>query len=105
MARILMRENAALPHVAGRWTTIDADIAAWPEPFVAPPGVPLLARLGDEPVGCVGIGAPEDAIGEACATGGVRRIDCQRAVEDFPACTIHACRRGLCWAAIWEPDV
>lgn len=63
-ARLLMREYAALPHVAGRWTTIDADIAALPEPFVAPRGALLLARLGDEPVGCVGLCALEDAIGE-----------------------------------------
>ena len=64
MACILMREYAALPHVAGRWTTIDADIAALPEPFVAPQGALLIARLGDEPVGCVGLSALEDAIGE-----------------------------------------
>ena len=64
MARILMREYAALPHVAGRWTTIDADIAALPEPFVAPQGALLLAWLGDEPVGCVGLSALEPSIGE-----------------------------------------
>jgi hypothetical protein len=63
-ARLLMREYAALPHVAGRWDVIDADIAALPKPFVAPDGVLLLARLGDEPVGCVGLCALADAIGE-----------------------------------------
>lgn len=63
-ARVLMREYAALPHVAGRWTTIDADIAILPEPFVAPQGALLLAWLGDEPVGCVGLSALEDSIGE-----------------------------------------
>ena len=63
-ARILMREYAALPHVAGRWNTIDQDIAALPAPFVVPQGVLLLAWWEDQPVGCVALGALDASTGE-----------------------------------------
>lgn len=63
-ARVLMREYAALPHVCGRWNTIDADIAALPEPFTAPQGALLVAWQDDEPLGCVGLSALEPSIGE-----------------------------------------
>ena len=63
-ARILMREYAALPHVAGRWNTIDQDIAALPAPFVVSQGVLLLAWWEDQPVGCVALGALDASTGE-----------------------------------------
>jgi len=63
-ARVLMREYAALPHVCGRWDTIDADIAALPEPFTAPQGALLIAWQDDEPLACVGLSALEPSIGE-----------------------------------------
>lgn len=49
-ARRLMTEYAALPHTAGRWTTMAADIAALPAPFVAPQGVLLVAYADAVPV-------------------------------------------------------
>lgn len=66
--RTLMREYAAMPHVCGRWNTIDEDIAALPMPFVAPQGALLLAWWEDRPVGCVALG-PLDA-----STGEVKRM-------------------------------
>lgn len=50
--RELVREYGALPHTAGRWTTIEEDVAALPEPFVPPHGALLIATEGDEPLGC-----------------------------------------------------
>lgn len=67
VARTLMREYAALPHTAGRWTTASADIAALPAPYVSPAGVLLVAirsgpdALQDEAsaLGCGGLVALE----------------------------------------------
>ena len=62
--RTLMREYAALPHVAGRWTTIAEDIAALPHPYVPPRGALLLAQCDGRPVGCAALGDLGDGIGE-----------------------------------------
>ncbi len=52
VARQLMGEYAALPHIDGRWTTIDQDLAALPQPFVPPDGLLLLCLVDGEPAGC-----------------------------------------------------
>lgn len=64
IARTLMGEYAALPHTAGRWTTMDADVAALPHPFVAPAGVLLIASADDEALGCGALIALEPGVGE-----------------------------------------
>ena len=60
----LMREYAALPHVAGRWLTVEQDLAALPHPFVAPSGALLLATDGVQPLGCGGLVALSPGVGE-----------------------------------------
>ncbi|MCU0633491.1 MAG: GNAT family N-acetyltransferase [Gemmatimonadaceae bacterium] len=55
--RVLMHEYGAMPHIAGRWDTVDADIAALPVGYVAPVGALLLAVLDERPVGCVALRA------------------------------------------------
>lgn len=62
--RTLVAEYAAMPHTAGRWLTVDEDLAQLPHPFVAPQGVLLLALDGDEPVGCGALRAFSAEIGE-----------------------------------------
>lgn len=52
MARELVGEYAVMPHTIPRWPKAAADIAALPQPFVAPRGLLLVAKSGDEPVGC-----------------------------------------------------
>jgi len=52
IARTLMGEYGAMPHIDGRWTTVDADIAKLPAPYVAPLGALLVALDGDEPLAC-----------------------------------------------------
>ena len=52
MARELVGEYAVMPHTLPRWLTAAADLAALPQPFVAPRGVLLVAKQGDEAVGC-----------------------------------------------------
>lgn len=93
--RVLMREYAALPHVCGRWDTIAEDVAALPEPFVAPHGVLLLAWQGDVPVGCVALGALEATIGEVkrmYVRPTARRLGVGAALLD--ALLLHARRIG-----------
>ena len=51
-ARTLMAEYGAMPHIDGRWNTVEADIAALPHPYVAPRGVLLLGLDGDAPLAC-----------------------------------------------------
>jgi ribosomal protein S18 acetylase RimI-like enzyme len=62
--RRLVREYASLPHVVGRWTTIDEDIAQLPAPFVAPHGALLLALDADEPVACGAVRLLDDTTAE-----------------------------------------
>lgn len=62
--RTLMGEYAALPHTAGRWLTMQEDLAMLPHPFVAPGGLLLLAADGDEPLGCGALLALEPGVGE-----------------------------------------
>jgi putative acetyltransferase len=57
----LMTEYARLPHVDGRWPAADAEIAALPAGFEPPGGALLLARVGDQSMGCVGLQATIDA--------------------------------------------
>jgi putative acetyltransferase len=61
IARILMREYAAMPHTNGRWLNAAADIAALPDPYVLPRGVLLIAledeRLNPPPEMALGCGA------------------------------------------------
>ncbi len=52
MARELVGEYAVMPHTIPRWPKAAADIAALPQPFVAPRGLLLVAKSGSEPVGC-----------------------------------------------------
>ena len=52
IARTLMGEYGAMPHIDGRWTTVEADIAALPDVYVAPLGALLVALDGDEPLAC-----------------------------------------------------
>lgn len=52
IAHTLMAEYAAMPHITGRWLTIDADLAALPAPFVPPLGALLVALEDREPLGC-----------------------------------------------------
>ncbi|MGE3956919.1 MAG: GNAT family N-acetyltransferase [Vicinamibacterales bacterium] len=63
-ARTLMTEYAALPHTAGRWPTMQADLAALPQPFVAPAGVLLVAWAGALPLACGGLLEREPGIAE-----------------------------------------
>ena len=64
-ARTLFREYAALAHVEGRWHTVDADIAALPQPYVAPCGALLIATAGDDVLGCGALRAlPEAGVAE-----------------------------------------
>lgn len=58
-ARTLMAEYGAMPHIDGRWNTVDADIAALPHPYVAPLGVVLVAMDGDAPLACGALSALE----------------------------------------------
>lgn len=51
-ARGLITEYAVLPHVAGRWMTIDADLAALPSPFVPPHGALVVVYLDDAAMAC-----------------------------------------------------
>lgn len=51
-ARLLMSEYAALPHTAGRWTTIEADLAALPSPFVPPHGALVVVFLDEAAMAC-----------------------------------------------------
>lgn len=51
-ARTLMAEYGAMPHIDGRWNTVEADIAALPHPYVAPLGVLLVAMDGEAPLAC-----------------------------------------------------
>lgn len=62
--RTLMTEYAALPHTAGRWLTMRADLAALPEPFVPPGGALLLAVAGAETLGCGALVTLEPGVGE-----------------------------------------
>src|SRR5690348_388330 len=69
MARVLMAEYAALPHTTGRWTTVTADIAALPRPYVPPMGIFLIALRA-------GVSVPQpndDASGLGC--GGLLALD------------------------------
>lgn len=59
VARTLVEEYAALPHTAGRWPTMVADIAALPHPFVEPSGVLLVAMDADDALGCGALAALE----------------------------------------------
>lgn len=52
IARMLMAEYAAMPHITGRWLTIDADLAALPAPFVPPLGALLVAVEDGQPLAC-----------------------------------------------------
>lgn len=63
-AKMLMREYAALPHITGRWCSIEEDIAALPQPFVAPVGVLLIATLNGVDVGCGALREWSPGIGE-----------------------------------------
>jgi ribosomal protein S18 acetylase RimI-like enzyme len=63
-AHRLVAEYAALPHVAGRWLTIDADLTALPHPFTAPHGLLLIARVDDLPVAVGGLVQWAPGIGE-----------------------------------------
>lgn len=49
LARTLVAEYAAMPHVAGRWSNAPADIAALPAPYVLPTGVLLVALEAAHP--------------------------------------------------------
>lgn len=62
--RALMAEYAALPHTVGRWPTMASDVAMLPIPFVAPLGVMLVAMSGDDVLGCGGLIALEEGVGE-----------------------------------------
>ena len=64
MARTLVGEYAAMPHIAGRWADPLADIAALPAPYELPAGVLLVARQGDEALGCGALLAFGPQIGE-----------------------------------------
>ncbi|MCC7053206.1 MAG: GNAT family N-acetyltransferase [Gemmatimonadaceae bacterium] len=52
VARALVAEYAALPHTVGRWSNAAADIAALPQPFVAPRGALLVALDDGGALGC-----------------------------------------------------
>ena len=52
LARELLWEYVSLPHVAGRWIDIEAEIAGMPGAYAPPGGVILLAMDGKDPVGC-----------------------------------------------------
>jgi putative acetyltransferase len=52
LARTLVGEYSVLPHVQGRWLTIEADIAELPAPYIAPHGIFLIAFIDGAPVGC-----------------------------------------------------
>lgn len=52
VARELMAEYAAMPHIVGRWSNPAHDLAQLPFPFVAPRGHLLVAMDGEAPVGC-----------------------------------------------------
>lgn len=52
MARELVGEYAIMPHTIPRWLNAATDIAALPRPFVPPLGALLVARIGDDAVGC-----------------------------------------------------
>lgn len=55
VVRTLMREYSTLPHVTGRWDTVEADLAALPGDFAPPHGALFLALRDDQPVGCAAL--------------------------------------------------
>jgi GNAT superfamily N-acetyltransferase len=59
--KFLMTEYARLPHVDGRWSGADAEIATLPLGFEPPRGALLLARIGERSMGCVGLKAAHEA--------------------------------------------
>ena len=64
MAKALVGEYAAMPHIAGRWATPEADISALPAPYVLPAGILLVAHEDAEPIGCGALLAFAPGIGE-----------------------------------------
>jgi putative acetyltransferase len=60
--KTLMREYGVMPHIAGRWDTVEDDVAALPGDYAPPSGALFLARLHGEPVGCAAL-HPLDAPG------------------------------------------
>ena len=78
-ARVLVSEYAAMPHTIGRWDNAAADIAALPEPYVAPLGLLLLALDGDAPVGC----------------GSLKRFDAERRTAEIKRLYVRESARGL----------
>lgn len=64
MAKALVSEYASMPHIAGRWATPEADIAALPAPYVRPAGILLVAHDDAEPIGCGALLAFAPGIGE-----------------------------------------
>ena len=52
VARELIREYAAMSHVVGRWVDPEREINALPGRYAPPSGLILIAKDGDEAVGC-----------------------------------------------------
>ena len=62
--RALFREYGRTPQVAVCVVGFDEEIATLPGAYAAPRGTLLLARVGEEPAGCVALRPIDDGVGE-----------------------------------------
>jgi len=64
LARALFREYAAAIGTDLEYQGFSAELAALPDPYVPPTGALLIAQVGDEVAGCVGLRPIGDGVGE-----------------------------------------
>jgi GNAT superfamily N-acetyltransferase len=64
IARALFREYAEAIGTDLEYQGFSAELAALPDPYVSPRGALLIARVGDEAAGCVGLRPIGDGVGE-----------------------------------------
>jgi GNAT superfamily N-acetyltransferase len=55
IVRVLMREYGAMSHIAGRWNSVESDLAALPGEYARPFGALFLARYDGAPAGCAAL--------------------------------------------------
>lgn len=87
IARVLFGEYSRLPHTTGRWPTVREDIAALPQPFVAPSGALLVALESSA--------AAAPTANAALACGALRALDARTAEMKRLYVRPHARRRGI----------
>jgi len=64
LARALFREYAAAIGTDLEYQGFSAELAALPDPYVPPTGALLIAQVGNEVAGCVGLRPIGDGVGE-----------------------------------------